>query len=370
MTRTSIVQTRVPFGTAGIDVTVLARPAPRLKIHGLTGEAAEREARVRVECACGLLGLTPGAEVTVECPVPVTGIDLAIAVAALDAAGQLGARTMPEVYGELALDGRLRAVRGLYTAVRHGTRSGARIVPLASAEEAALTGRNCWQAQTLSDVVRWFAGAELPLVTPRTRDLLPLDYRVTKPPVALDWGDLGQDWRGTTELVLLVGEHGSGKTIQARWRASQLRVHDPRANGTVDEVLATRSVAGIFAADPVVGFRAPHHTVSDAGLVGGGWPRPRPGEVSLAHGGCLFLDEVAEFRRSALEALARALRDGQVRVTRPGCDVATFPARPQIVIGTSSAATKELARARALLRWDREIEVPRLTVAELLQVRS
>lgn len=357
MSRTSVVHTRVPYGMEAVPVKITARPAARLAIHGLASEPARREATVRVEQACRSAGLVPAARVTVECQVPVRGYcDLAIALAALDAAGQLGARVMPEVYGALAMDGRLQPVRGLYSVLRAVGPAPA-IVPASQSDEAGMAARDHWaspfSARTLDDVVRWFSGAELPLVAPTEGTPLPrlgADYQV---PVELPWAGKGN-------AVLLVGEPGSGVVMQARARAARLPQPSPEE---LRAVRAVWSVAGILVDGLSVAFRAPHHSVSDAGLVGS---RGRPGEVSLAHGGCLLLDEVADFRRSALQALTYALRQG-VAVTPNGRSLPpSFPARPQLVIGT--CAPKDVKRARELFTWTGEIEVPRLDVAALVRL--
>lgn len=364
MTRTSVVQTRVPYGMQAVPVRITATPAPRLAIHGLSGDPARREATVRVEQACRSAGVVPGARVTVECQVPVRGYcDLAIALAALDVAGQLRARTMPEVYGSLAMDGRLQPVRGLYSVLRsifEPFGDASVIVPESQSDEAGMATRdylsryadNLWSARTLDDVVRWFAGAELPRVEPRDAASTRLLTTTTRAPVELPW-------EGKGPAVLLVGEPGSGLMLQARARASALPEPSPEA---LRAVRAVWSVAGVLVDHLGVAFRAPHHTVSDAGLVGS---RGRPGEVSLAHGGCLLLDEVADFRRSALQALTHAMSQG-VAVTPDGQALPpSFPARPQLVIGT--CAPKDVKRARELFTWTGEIEVPRVNLAELVQ---
>lgn len=351
MSRTSVMHTRVAYGMRGQLVTITAEPGPRLVVLGLS-EAATREVRVRVESACRATGLAPpGATVRVECqvPVPPGAADLAVAIAALDACGQLGARTPVGLYGSLGLDGRLRPVRGLYASLADVLVRG--IVPRCQGERLYLGGA-FMEADTLGDVVRWFAGAELPPVASRATVVTGCalgDHLDLLSPLPID---------GKGNAVLLVGPLGSGKTMHARRLVAEL----PRPEGeAAAELYAIYSAAGLLGEDPLrVPFRAPHHTVSDAGLVGA---RGRPGEVSLAHGGMLFLDEVAEFRRSALDALRVALAQGRAvtpdgRVTPP-----CFPARPALVVGTCDP--KDVKRARALFPWTGEIEVERVTVADL-----
>jgi magnesium chelatase family protein len=346
--RQTSMHARIPHGCHSALVEISARPAPRLSIVGLS-EVATRETRVRVEMACSALGLRPAAAVHLSSNVPLGGaLDLAIACAALDAAGELGAREPLPLFGEMSLAGELRAVRGLFTALEGETRA---IVPSAQSGEAALRAScDCLEAKTLADVVRWFQGADLPLVAPRAvtvRGIEPL----SRPVPELPWHDKGS-------AVLLIGEAGAGMFMHARARAATLGAPLP-----IWELLATWSTAGLLVGrdDFAVPFRAPHHTVSDAGLVGS---RGRPGEVSLAHGGCLLLDDAADFRRTAMEALAHAVRAGRVltpdgRVTPPW-----FPSKPQIIIGTCRPA--DAARARKLYPWTGEIEVPRLSVADLV----
>lgn len=352
MSRTSVMHTRVAYGMRGQLVTITAEPGPRLVVLGLS-EAATREVRVRVESACRAHGLAPpGATVRVECqvPVPPGAADLAVAIAALDACGQLGARTPLGLYGSLGLDGRLRSVRGLYASLADVLVRG--IVPRCQGERLYLGGGAFMEADTLGDVVRWFAGAELPPVASRPTVVTGCalgDRLDLLSPLPIE---------GKGNAVLLVGPLGSGKTLHARRLVAEL----PRLEGeAAAELYAIYSAAGLLDEDPLrVPFRAPHHTVSEAGLVGA---RGRPGEVSLAHGGLLFLDEVAEFRRSALDALRVALAQGRAvtpdgRVTPP-----CFPARPALVVGTCEP--RDVERARALFPWTGEIEVERVTVADL-----
>lgn len=215
MTRTSVMHTRVAYGMRGQLVTITAEPGPRLVVLGLS-EAATREVRVRVESACRASGLAPpGATVRVECqvPIPPGAADLAVAIAALDACGQLGARTPPGLYGSLGLDGRLRPVRGLYASQADVLVRG--IVPRCQGERRYLGGAFL-EADTLGDVVRWFAGAELPRVEARD----PVVHRCALgdhpiPPLPIE---------GKGNALLLVGPCGSGKTMRARRLPSELPV--------------------------------------------------------------------------------------------------------------------------------------------------
>lgn len=143
--------------------------------------------------------------------------------------------------------------------------------------------------------------------------------------------------QGAGRRVLLVGPPGSGKIALARRMAAALPAPDHR---TAVERAGILDAAYASSNEPMdermlAAFRAPHHTVSEAGLVGGGGTRVRPGEASLAHGGCLVLDEIAEFRRSAIEALGYALRNGVARHIRGGHEV-VFPARPALVVACAN----------------------------------
>lgn len=369
---TAVTHTAVPWGIGAVPVTVTTEPAPRFEIHGLASEAAEREVRIRVETACRALGFEPAARVTVEADClgafPIARVDLAVAVAALAAAGQVelepyqcmdprcpGASTYHDhpttmLYGELGLDGQLRPVRGLYAALL----GDLAIVPRFQAVEAsaAQTVGQVRAATTLGEVVAWFGGAALDRIERGP------EPRIEAHPVVAAHSRHHTEWvkalrpRKGTPAVLLIGPPGSGKVLEARHAATLL----PALDGPdAAEVLAIWSVAGLFTDRPLVPFRAPHHTVSEAGLLG---TRGRPGEVSLAHGGCLLLDEVAEFRRVGLQALAVAIREG-TSGWRP-----TLPSKPALVVGTCTH--EEAERARKLYPWTDEIEVPRVTVAELM----
>jgi magnesium chelatase family protein len=311
-----------------------------------------REARVRVAAALARLGvLLDEHAVTVNlAPADLkkrgTGLDVAIAVALLGALDRLPAASLESVLvlGELSLDGSLRPVRGVLPQLEGARARGVRqaIVPLANAREAGLVrGMHVLVAATLEDVVLHFCGQQ------------PLD-RVTAtelPPVAEQAGaaDLthvrGQATaRRALEIaaagghnLLMMGPPGGGKTLLARLLPTVL---PPMTFAEAIETTAIHSVAGLV--DSELGvvrarpFRAPHHSVSDAGLVGGG-EYPRPGEVSLAHHGVLFLDELAEFRRSALEALRQPLEDGVVCISRARAR-AWFPARPMLVAAVNPCA--------------------------------
>ena len=265
-----------------------------------------------------------------------TAFDLPIAVGLLAAGGHLDDSLLPECafLGELGLDGSLRPIRGALPIAAECAAAGIStlVVPSANAGEASVVpGVTVLSAATLGDVISHFTGG-------RSLETGAFDPRGLLQASVSDGLDL-RDVRGQavakrvlesaaagSHNLLFLGPPGSGKTMLARRLAGIL----PPL--TLDEALeSTRvhSVAGMLGGGaPLVSrrsFRAPHHTVSDAGLVGGGSPI-RPGEVSLAHNGVLFLDELAEFRRNVLDVLRQPLEAGVIHLSRAHSAVC-FPAR-------------------------------------------
>jgi magnesium chelatase family protein len=321
----------------------ITRGLPAFHIVGLP-DAAVRESRERVVSALRASGFEfPLRRITANlAPAHVrkegSAYDLPIALAVLAASGQVPGGRMAEwlCVGELALDGALRPVRGALLHAECAARLGARalVVPRGCADEAALAGAvEVWPAGSLAEVVAWLTGAARaePVGATAAAD------GAEGEDAALD-AIAGQERaKRALEIVaagghhlLMVGPPGVGKTLLARALPALL---PPLSPAEALEVTRIHSVAGLVA--PGAGlararpFRAPHPTVSLTGLLGGG-PVPRPGEVTLAHHGVLFLDELPDFRRDAIEALRAPLEEGAITVARAG-GATRFPAAFQLV---------------------------------------
>jgi len=317
------------------------RGLPGFAIVGLP-DAAVREARERVRAAlvnCGfefplqriVVNLAP-ASLRKAGP----GMDLAIAAALLSASGQLDWELLPRValVGELALDGSTRAVNGALAIAEGARQDGAEaiVLPAENGPEAALAdGIDVIPLEGLGRLAALAAGEW----EPRRPTALPLELSAVA--AAADLADL----RGQPHLryalevaaagghsLLMVGPPGAGKSLAASRLPSLL---PPLAGAEALEVARIASACGRLDAALVGGrpFRAPHHTISAAGLIGGG-SQARPGEATLAHRGVLFLDELCEFRRDALEALRVPLESGEVSIVRVGARQ-TLPCRFMLI---------------------------------------
>jgi magnesium chelatase family protein len=382
-----------------VEADVARRGLPGVHIVGLV-ETAVRESQVRIRSALGNCGYQlPRGRITVslapaDMPKGGSGFDLAIALAMLAGAGVVPADEVARylAVGELSLRGELRPVRGVMSYAlcerRRGGGDGRLLVPESLAGQvAAVPGVLVYGAPDLATIVDFLRGEH------------PLEPACAAPTRRAESAELdlaevrGQELaRRALEIaaagghnMLAIGPPGTGKSMLA------MRLPTILPELSLDESLETSavwSVAGLLEPGTALlgerPLRAPHHTASDAGVVGGGVP-PRPGELSLAHNGVLLLDELPEFRRTVLESLRQPLEQGVVVVARAGARV-VFPARVQLVAtmnpcpcgmrgerdpGLCSCSERDVERYRSRIsgplldRIDLHVEVPALPIGQL-----
>lgn len=364
-------------------------------------EAGVKESRVRVRSALAQLAVNLDEQRIVVNLAPgdvrKTGasFDLAIAAATLAALGITTTPTLPDIalLGELSLEGAIRPVRGVLPQLLHLRDRGVKtaVVPAENGAEAAVvSGIDTFVADQLSQVLDWLEGksslsrAERAPIRERANvaDLMDVrgQYAARR---ALEIAAAGH------HHVLMMGPPGGGKTMLARRLPSIL---PPFEEEEALEASAIHSIAGLLPSQsgllPDRPFRAPHHTITDAGMVGGGFP-PRPGEISLSHHGVLFLDELAEFRRTTLETLRQPLEDGVLVLSRARSS-SLFPTRPLLVAASNPCpcgyhgdgsgrcgcspeiVRRYLARLSGPLldRIDLHLSLPPVAVAELSTKRA
>ncbi len=318
---------------------------PQFSTVGLP-DASVKESRDRIKAAIKNSGYRfPRSHVTVNlAPADIkkegTGFDLPIAVGILAAEELIKEDSLPECFfiGELSLDGSIKSVRGVLPAALKAKELGIKrvFVPKENAAEAAMVeGIDVFGLNTLPDVVDFLGNRKI--IEPLALDISRIFQEHRQ--YDFDFNEIKGQRQALRAMeiaaagghnVIMIGPPGSGKSMLAKRMPTIL---PDLSFDEAMEVTKVFSVAGslsktqnLIAVRP---FRAPHHTISDAGLVGGG-QTPRPGEISLSHLGVLFLDELPEFKKNALEALRQPLEEGNITITR-SLVTASFPAKFMLI---------------------------------------